>query len=291
MAEQVDEYFTAAVAALPASAQTGVLASTTRSSRDRRCRCGRPWTSSTPSSPAATSTSPRAGCAAAGGLLHDRLVRARGQRRGRRGAAARPTRRCCTTAPAASTAPGPRQVAGPTPVARRAARRRRRGRGADRRRPAQGLRPPRPGTSSRRPRRSPRTCPARSGWPSRSSAAAQLGVPRAVARRTRSWCAASATRRSTTPRAAGALNTAVLRRLPGPADAAAVRLRGQRPRHQRPHPARLGRGGASRPGPGCATSRADGCDLRRRLRRAPRGGRVRPRAPPAGRAAPAARSG
>ena len=76
--------------------------------------------------------------------------------------------------------------------------------------------------------------------------AAKLGLQTPLAGRQRRSSPASATRRPTTPRAAGALNTAVLRRLPGPAAAAAVRLRGQRPRHQRQDPRRLDRVRSSR---------------------------------------------
>ena len=46
-------------------------------------------------------------------FLHDRLLRPRGQRGGRRGAAGGPTRRCCTTGPARSTWPAPPAPARP----------------------------------------------------------------------------------------------------------------------------------------------------------------------------------
>ena len=65
--------------------------------------------------PAPRLRGPRAAAAGAR-LLHDRLGRPRGQRAGGDGARGRPTRRCCTTAPAASTVARARQVPGSTPV-------------------------------------------------------------------------------------------------------------------------------------------------------------------------------
>ena len=73
------------------------------------------------------------------------------------------------------------------------------GRRADRRRPPQGVRPSATSTSSRRPRRSPRTCRARWVWPSRSDRARRLGPADARGRSTRWRCARSATPAPTTP--------------------------------------------------------------------------------------------
>ena len=112
---------------------------------------------------------------------------------------ARPTRRCCTTAPAASTCARAGQVRGPRRRRRRAARPAGIGRRADRRRAPQGVRPRRPGHhpadvddrlapaagARRRLRHRPRR--------------AASGCRRA-GRSTPSPCAASATPRSTTRR-------------------------------------------------------------------------------------------
>ena len=123
--------------------------------------------------------------------------RPRGQRRGRGRAAARPTRRCCTTAPAASSWPGPRRCPA-RPGAATCCSAGRRGRRADRGRPPQGVRPP-------RARDHPadldhRLAPAARGRRGvrHRPRAARLGVASAAGRPTPSWCAASATRRPTT---------------------------------------------------------------------------------------------
>ena len=190
-------------------------------------------------SAAGTSTS-RPLAPARGRLLHDRLGRARVQRRGRAVAAADRPRAAALPLGAFYPARArswrarrrPRVLLGVWPARRR----------ADRRRAAQGLRPPRARTSSRRRRRSPRTCRARSGW-LRLGRARRLGGRAARGRTTRSSSAASATPRSTTrPRPVASTPRRYARTSSSAADP--VRLRGQRPRHQRPTPP-AGSSGAS----------------------------------------------
>ena len=125
------------------------------------------------------------------GLLHDRLGRARGQRGGGRRAARRPTRRCCTTAPARSTAPAPRQRPGQSDRGRATCCA---GWSRPRQEPIAGGRHKVFGRADLHDhpaprRRSPRTCPGRSGVALRHRAA-----PPALRRRrdrrgrtTRSW--------------------------------------------------------------------------------------------------------
>ena len=210
------------------------------------------------------------------GLLHHRLVRPRGQRRASPPRCGSPTRPCCTTARARFYLARAAQA---EPAAgrgrRRAARPGGRAGRADRGRPAQGLRPPRPERSSRRPRRSPRTCRARSAWPSRwrQRAAQARRCRAAVAATTRSWCAASATPRSTTPprpapstppptaptracrcRCCSSARTTAWASACGPRRAGSRRARS---------PARRSR-----------YFRADGCDLAARLRRGADRGRA-----------------
>ena len=114
-------------------------------------------------------------------LLHDQLGRPRGQRRAGRGAAANRPGACCTTGPAGSTAPAPARCPASTRSGTCCSEWRR---PRTSRSPAGGTRcsagPSWP--SSRRRRRSPRTCPARSasrwasagrrswGWPARGRA-------------------------------------------------------------------------------------------------------------------------
>ena len=109
-------------------------------------------------------------------LLHDRLGRAREQRGCRPGAA--PHRPGPPPLPLGSVLSRTRR---PDRAGRRAGRDVRdhgRERRADRRRAPQGVRTPRPGRHSRRPRRSPRTSRARSGWRSRSTAPASSAFGR-----------------------------------------------------------------------------------------------------------------
>ena len=131
-------------------------------------------------------------------LLHDRLVRPRGQRRRRRGAP--PDR------PGPPPLPLRRLLRAPGhagPGTRRPARRAARARGGHRRahgrRAPQGLRPPRPGRSSRRPRPSRPTCRGRSASPS-ASAGPTGSACRSAWPADASPSAASATRRPTTRR-------------------------------------------------------------------------------------------
>ena len=99
--------------------------------------------------------------------------------------------------------------------------------------------------SSRRPRRSPPTCRAPSASRSRSTGRAS-SASRPPGRPTRSSSAASATPRPTTRRHRRAQHRRP-RRPPAPAAAAAPRLRGQRPRDQRPDAVRLDRERALEP--------------------------------------------
>ena len=253
MTEQIDLLFATAVRGM-----RGADAAARRSSG--RGRAGRvrdrprsaAWTSSTPSSAAGTSTSPPAGCA----------PRARASTRSARpGTRATPpsprrsgppTRRCCTTARAPSSSPGPRQGGGHDRAARRAARAR--GRRPRSRSPAAGTRcsashdlaviPQTSTIASHLPRAvgrgvrpSQRGPPARAwpgAWPDDAVDGVQLrrrvGEPLHRDRRDQRRAA---------------------RRLPGHADAAAVRLRGQRHRHQRRAPRRAGSRPPTAAGQGC----------------------------------------
>ena len=83
--------------------------------------------------------------------------------------------------------------------------------------------------------------------------------PARLAGRTPSWSARSATRRSTTPPPPPRFNTAGWYDHTGAAHPGALRLRGQRPRHQRPLPRGLGRGDAAVQ-PGMRYFGADGAD-------------------------------
>ena len=76
--------------------------------------------------------------------------------------------------------------------------------------------------------------------------------------------------------AVGAINTAGLLHLPGPAAAAAAGLRGQRPRHQRAAPRRAGSSRGSPAGRGLRYFHADGADLAGVYDAARAGGRLRP---------------
>ena len=100
---------------------------------------------STPSWPAATSTTPPAGCGPRAAASTRSARPATRPTRSSPPPCARPTRRCCTTARAASTWPGPSRSTGHDGVARRAARPAGVGRRTDRRRPPQGVRPRRAG--------------------------------------------------------------------------------------------------------------------------------------------------
>ena len=171
---------------------------TIRSVTDRRSRSTTPSGSSTPSCRVDTSTTRHGGCAARGSATtrSDRPVtRAMPPSRRR---CARPIRRCCTTARAASTwlARRPSGRVGwpvlatcwpacwPSPRSRS---------------PVDGTRcsATPSSTSSRRRRRSPRTCRVPSASRSRSTGRAGSTCPPA-GRPTRSRCARSATRASTT---------------------------------------------------------------------------------------------
>ncbi len=194
-----------------------------------------------------------------GRLLHDRLVRPRGQRgRGRCAAADRPGD---AALPFRRLLPGPVRPgqAAPGRRERRTARARRGRRRADRRRQAQGIRPPR---AERDPADlDDRLAPAARRRPGlRAAARGQARAGRAVAGATRWWSAASATRRPITrPRPARSTPppTAATRdcrcrccwsaRTTGWASASA------------PRPA--GSGPPSRAGPGVRYFLADGSDL------------------------------
>ena len=224
------------------------------------------------------STTPRAGCAAGHGLLHDRVGGPREQRRGRAPLCARPTRRCSTTAPVRSTSPGPSRLPGHDPVRDVLAGMLAAGRRADRRRPPQGVRPSRPGgdPADLDDRVAPaararcgvrdRTCP-------RGSACRRRGPP------TRSRSARFGDASANHSTAQGAINAACYTRPPGPAAAAAVRVRGQRSRAS----ASRRRQGGSRPHsagrPALRYAHADGTDPVGVSRGADRARRPRARAP------------
>ena len=282
--QNLDERFRDAVSALAAT-RGPARARRPGPRRLRAHRRPRPGSSSTPSSPAATSTSPPAGCAAST-RASTRSARpgTRATRPSRR-RCARPTRRCCTTAPAAFylAARGRRTRrrrmvdAGP----RRAARRGRLGRAS--RSPAAGTRSSAAPTctSSRPPPRSPRTCRARSAL--RLRPRRRLGAAgRSTRRRPRPWPAdavvvasfgdASVNHASAT----AAFNTAGWCDHTGAAAAAAVRLRGQRAGHQRPLAGRAGSAAALRARPGLRYYRRGRLRPGRHLRRRHRGRRLGP---------------
>ena len=190
--------------------------------------------------PAAGLRCPRAAGGRAG-LLHHRLRRPREQRAGGAGAAAAPIRRCCTTAPAAFYCARAAQVPGSTPIRDVL-------QGADgvwppSRSPAGGTRcsATRRWRSSRRPRPSPPTCRARSGWPSRCTGhAGSASTPR-VARRRRGGVLLRRRLGQPLHRHRRDQHRAQ-RRLPRAAGPDPVRLRGQRSGHLGADPDRLDRG-------------------------------------------------
>ena len=205
------------------------------------------------------------------GVLHDRLVRPRGQR-GRRGGGA-PDRPGAAALPVGrrSTAPAPARSAAQDADPGRAARARRRRDRADRGRAAQGLRPPRAGhhpdhvddrvapaaggRAGVRHRAGPATgrCPSASPGGGRRPAPPPAYPDDAIV--VCSFGDASVNHAA----AQAALNTAGWSTTPDRA-AGAVRLRGQRHRHQRP----LAEGWVAavlRSRPGLRYRAADGCDL------------------------------
>ena len=131
------------------------------------------------------------------------------------------------------------------------------------RRPPQGLGQPARCGSRRRPARSRRTCPRRSGLAfalGARAAARASAIAASPARRDRRVLA-SATRRPTTrPRSRASTRRATPPRAAARADP--VRLRGQRHRHLGRDAARLDRATLRRRSRTCATSRADGRDRR-----------------------------
>ena len=170
--------------------------------------------------------------------------------------------------------PGPRRAGRrPRPAARRAAWAGGGHRGTDRRWAAQGVRPPRPqhhsadvdhrvAPSACRRRRVLRRARQRSSgvacpWPDDAVTVCSFGD--------------ASVNHST---AVGAINAALHSAYQGVPDAAAVRVRGQRDRHQRQDAARVDRARPTETVTGCAYFDADGCD---------RGGDVRRRDPRRGR--------
>ena len=142
MAEPIDEYFTATIAAMNSS--------TRRRADDEPVRDGSSLTArvclalfDVQLGSRHLDLAARWLRVAGQGLLHHRIVGARGQRRRRGRAAAH--RSGAAALPVGCLLPGPRRAGRrPRAAARRAARPGRGHRGADLRRPAQGVRPPRP---------------------------------------------------------------------------------------------------------------------------------------------------
>ena len=199
-------------------------------------------------------------------LLHDRLVRPRGQRRRRRRAAADRPGAAALPLAAGSTWPGPSRCPGTT--ASRDVLLGHAGVVPTSRSPAAATRCSATPTwpSSRRRRRSPRTCRGRSAWRSPSAGPAGSASPIALARRRGRRVQLRRRLGRTTRRRQGAINAAVLHRPPGPAAAAAVRVRGQRVGISVPTPpgwveASLGHR------PGLRYEQVDGTDPGRRVRR------------------------
>ena len=189
------------------------------------------------------------------GLLHDRLVGSREQRRGRRGAAIHRSR--AAALPLRRVLPRPRPPgrwlrSGP----RRAARPRRRDHRTDRRRTAQGVRPP-------RPRDHPadlhdRLAPAARGRDRvRNGARRAPGHGGGVAGR-RDHRLQFRRRLGEPLDGRGRDQHRAAYRLSGRADADPVRVRGQRTGHQHPHPAGLDRDDLPRPAGAASTSRPTG---------------------------------
>ncbi len=198
------------------------------------------------------------------GLLHDRLGRAREQRAGRAGRCGRPTRRCCTTGPAAFYVARARQVPGSTPV----------------RDVLQGLMglADEPIAGGRHkvfghPELAviPQTSTIASHLPravgpgDRAARAPPARASLRVAATTRSWSARSATPRPTTPPPPGRSTPPSTRPTAG-CRCRSVRLRGQRARHLGAARRPAGSRRRTAAGPGCATSRADGADPVERAR-------------------------
>ncbi len=225
---------------------------------------------------------PRAALAAVetGGLLHDRVQRPREQRRRRAGAA--PDRSGAAALPVRRLLRRPGR-AGPRlhPDHRRAALGRRVPAGPDLRRPAQGLRAP--GAERHPADLDDRLAPA-----PRDGHGVRAGPGRRRHRLPgRRGGGVQLRRRLGQPlHRGGRAERRRLGRPPGARDAGAVRLRGQRHRHQHPVPARLG-------GPDAVRAARPGLHRRRRrrsraaARRRGRGGRSGTRRTPSRRAAPA----
>ena len=198
---------------------------------------------------------------------------------------ARPTRPCSTTAPAASTCAGPCRSRATTPAATSCS--------AwspppTSRSPAVATRSSATTTwrSSPRRRPSPRTCRGPSASPSASTGPTGSASPSAWPADALAVCSfgdASANHSTAT----GAINTAARDRPPAPAAAAAARLRGQRPRHQRAHPAGLDPGRLRPTAPTCAGSRPTAPIPPRSYEAALAGRRVGPHRAGAGLPAPA----
>ena len=229
MAEPIDEYFTATISAMSGSAR--------RRGDDEPVRDGSSLTARVCLALFDVALGSRhldlgrALPAVAGqGLLHHRIVRARGQRRGRGGAAAH--------RPGAAALSVRRPSSSPAPPWSRVARRcatccsawwpQRRNRS-----PADGTRcsDAMTCTSFRRRRPSRRTCRARVGVAFSIARAKKLGVACAWPDDAITVCSFgdASVNHST---AVGAINYRAARRVSRCADAAAVRLRGQRDRHQ-----------------------------------------------------------
>ena len=187
--------------------------------------------------------------------------RSRGQRGRRRRRCGRPTRRCCTTARAAFYVARARQVAGHERRSRRAARA---VRGAPTiRSPAVATRC----SAATRCAIPPQTSTIASHLPRALGVAFAIGRARAARVADRRGgsrrdvgrvSAASATRRANHSTAQGAINAAACTASTQAAAPAAVRVRGQRHRHQRADAGRLDRGHVRPPARARATSQADG---------------------------------
>ena len=257
MAEPIDEYFTATISAMKRirAPTCGRRTGTGRFVVDGASVLGAVRCSARQPPP----RSGRALAAVAGqGLLHHRIVRARRQRRRRGGAAAH--RPGAAALPVRRLLPGPRRAGRrPRAAARCAARPGGGHGGADRGRAAQGLRPPRP---AHHPADVDHRIAPAAGRRRRVLHRARQEARGALRMARRRGHGVQLRRRVGEPLHRGRRDQhrAALR-VSGRADAAAVRLRGQRDRHQRQDAPRLDRADLRKP-------RRLGVFRRRRLRSA-----------------------
>ena len=268
--DPLEQHLLTALDGARAAATGGAGAAAPRRSGARRSR-------------AATATSRRGGCRRRAGAS------TRSARRGTRATpsspsrCARATRRFSTTAPAPSTwrgRPRPAGTASPTSCSASP--------------PPRTSRSPEAGTrssatttwrSSRRRRRSPPTCPRAVGVAIAIDRARKLGVPCAWPSDAIAVCSfGDASLNHATAQAA--LNTTAHARLPAPARAAALRVRGQRPRDQRPVTGRAGLRSALRSRPTIRYETAAGDDPATALGARARARGLGARDAPAGRAPP-----